>query len=89
MNSGEGDANLSGVLCDVAEEEVYSIHRSALIIAHRRNTVLQSDRIMVFESGRLREFDAPRRLCTCSRVCGWIVSAVVCVLMAGAGAADR
>ena len=37
-------------------------HCTILTIAHRLNTVLQSDRIMVFEAGRLREFDAPSRL---------------------------
>ena len=32
---------------------------TVLTIAHRLNTVLSSDRIMVFEAGRLREFDKP------------------------------
>ena len=32
---------------------------TVLTIAHRLNTVLTSDRIMVFEAGRLREFDKP------------------------------
>ena len=32
---------------------------TVLTIAHRLNTVLSSDRIMVFEAGRLSEFDKP------------------------------
>ena len=32
---------------------------TVLTIAHRLNTVLTSDRIMVFDAGRLREFDKP------------------------------
>ena len=37
-------------------------HCTILTIAHRLNTVLQSDRIMVFEAGKLKEFNAPARL---------------------------
>ncbi len=35
---------------------------TVLTIAHRLNTVLTSDRIMVFDAGRLREFDKPEVL---------------------------
>ena len=35
---------------------------TTLTIAHRLNTVLGSDRIAVFEAGRLKEFDSPAAL---------------------------
>lgn len=35
---------------------------TVLTIAHRLNTILDCDRIMVFEAGRLVEFDSPKQL---------------------------
>lgn len=33
-----------------------------LTVAHRINTIITSDRVMVLEMGELKEFDAPKRL---------------------------
>ncbi|KAK2168341.1 hypothetical protein NP493_1234g00004 [Ridgeia piscesae] len=35
---------------------------TVITVAHRLNTVLQYDRLMVLEAGQIREFDSPRRL---------------------------
>ena len=60
----EASASLD-LQCDQTMKQVIRTnfqHCTILTIAHRLNTVLQSDRIMVFEAGRLKEFDAPARL---------------------------
>ncbi|KAK2158848.1 hypothetical protein NP493_1768g00015 [Ridgeia piscesae] len=54
---------------DVATDQVIqrTIRRelaecTVITVAHRLNTVLQYDRLMVLDAGQIREFDTPRRL---------------------------
>ncbi len=37
-------------------------NRTVITIAHRINTILDSDRVMVLQQGRVAEFDSPREL---------------------------
>ena len=42
--------------------ETHFAHATVLTIAHRLNTILGSSRIMVFDAGKLVEFDTPKTL---------------------------
>ena len=48
---------------------------SVLTIAHRLNTIMDYDRIMVLDKGELREYDSPGNLLNRFLVCFWRVSA--------------
>ncbi len=37
-------------------------HATTISIAHKIQTIMDSDRVMVFENGELKEFDSPSQL---------------------------
>jgi len=43
----------------------YLRHSKVLTIAHRLHTIVDSDRILVLEAGKLLEYDAPQQLLRC------------------------
>lgn len=47
---------------------------TVLTIAHRLHSILESDRVLVLEGGKVKEFDMPERLLQVgvSRVVGWL-----------------
>jgi ABC-type multidrug transport system fused ATPase/permease subunit len=52
----ESDACLQGLVSEYLQD------CTVLTIAHRLSNVMQSDRIMVLDAGRIVEFDSPQRL---------------------------
>ena len=54
------DTKTDAIIQKTLREEFPS--STVLSIAHRINTVLDSDRVMVMKDGRVAEFDAPGRL---------------------------
>ena len=53
----ETDAKIQETIRRVFKEQ------TVIIIAHRLNTIMNTDRIMVMDSGKVIEFDTPANLC--------------------------
>lgn len=60
----EATANTDPATDELIQATIRSVFRTCTIltIAHRLNTVLDADRILVMDQGELREFDTPYRL---------------------------
>lgn len=54
------DLQTDSLIQKVIKKQFYD--KTVLTIAHRINTVLDSDRIMVLSEGRIVEFDTPKNL---------------------------
>ena len=39
------------------------VHVTVLTIAHRINTIMDYDRVIVLDQGQVKEFDSPQKLC--------------------------
>lgn len=55
------DVETDALLQSTLRSPVFS-NRTIITIAHRINTILDSDRIVVLEAGRVKEFDTPKKL---------------------------
>ncbi len=55
------DVETDALLQATLRSDLFS-HRTIITIAHRINTILDSDRIVVLEQGEVREFGTPREL---------------------------
>ncbi|PQE26118.1 metal resistance YCF1 protein [Rutstroemia sp. NJR-2017a BBW] len=55
------DVETDALLQNTLRSPLFS-KRTIITIAHRINTILDSDRIVVLEHGVVKEFDTPRRL---------------------------
>ena len=60
----EATANTDPATDALIQTTIRNVFRSCTIltIAHRLNTIMDSDRILVMDAGEAREFDTPRRL---------------------------
>lgn len=55
------DVETDALLQNTLRSPLFS-KRTIITIAHRINTILDSDRIVVLEAGRVAEFDSPKKL---------------------------
>lgn len=55
------DIETDALLQETLRSNIFS-QRTIITIAHRINTILDSDRIVVLEQGRVAEFDTPNNL---------------------------
>lgn len=55
------DVETDAMLQNTLRSELFS-HRTIITVAHRINTILDSDRIVVLDKGEVVEFDTPQAL---------------------------
>lgn len=55
------DVETDALLQNTLRSPLFST-RTIITIAHRINTILDSDRIVVLEAGQVKEFDTPKKL---------------------------
>ena len=55
------DVETDALLQNTLRSPLFS-KRTIITIAHRINTILDSDRIVVLEAGQVKEFDTPKKL---------------------------
>lgn len=55
------DVETDALLQTTLRSPIFS-NRTIITIAHRINTILDSDRIVVLEAGEVKEFDSPKEL---------------------------
>ena len=61
MNQAAVDIETDAMLQTTLRSRMFS-ERTIITIAHRINTILDSDRIVVLEQGKVAEFDSPAEL---------------------------
>lgn len=55
------DVETDAMLQNTLRSELFS-HRTIITVAHRINTILDSDRVVVLDKGEVVEFDTPQTL---------------------------